>query len=159
MWSLDGFDDELLEERDIPLGMIEEGGALLLVSETLRELGVAEGDLVGVRLTPRDWLSSGSPSLPATCYTAGAQLAATLGADEPDDVGAAVWTACVENPGLFTEPLPPLSDIVDAPASPAASWLAPSGFDFARWRFDLRCDATRPSDMTSTPTMRPRCRR
>ena len=50
---LAGFDDELLEQRGIPPEVVDPLGALLLVPGTLGALGVAEGDLVGVRLTAR----------------------------------------------------------------------------------------------------------
>ena len=48
---LAGFDDELLEQRGIPAGVIDPAGALLLAPGTLQAAGAAEGDLVGVRLT------------------------------------------------------------------------------------------------------------
>ena len=48
---LAGYDDELLDERDIPAEAIDPAGALLLEPGTLAGLGVAEGDTVGLRLT------------------------------------------------------------------------------------------------------------
>ena len=50
---LAGFDDELLEQRGIPAEVVDPNGALLLMPGTLGTLGVAEGDLVGVRLAAR----------------------------------------------------------------------------------------------------------
>jgi tetratricopeptide (TPR) repeat protein len=74
-------------------------------------------------------------------HTAGLCLAATLDADEPTYVGAAVWTACVADAALFTEPLPPLSEIVDDHGlARRGESIAPSGFDFGRWQFERRCE-------------------
>ena len=48
---------------------------------------------------------------------------------------------CVTDPALFTDPLPPLSEIVeDHGLARSGDWLAPSGFDFGRWRFERRCE-------------------
>ena len=72
----------------------------------------------------------------------GRPLAATLDADEPVYFDAAVWTACVEDPAVFTEPLPPLCEIADDYGlAHRGEWLAPSGFDFDRWRFERGCAA------------------
>ncbi len=65
-----------------------------------------------------------------------------LDADEPVYFDAAVWTACVEDPAVFTEPLPPLCEIVDDYGlAHRGEWLAPHGFDFDRWHFERGCAA------------------
>ena len=142
---LAGFDDELLERRGIPAEVVDPLGALLLEPGTLGALGVAEGDLVGVRLTAWGLVVervSALPHFPGVCAVVGARLAATLDADEPVYFDAAVWTACVEDPAVFTEPLPPLCEIVDDYGlARSGEWLAPGGFDFARWRFERGCAA------------------
>ena len=138
---LAGFDDELLEQRGIPAGVVDPNGALLLMPGTLGTLGVAEGDLVGVRLAARGLVVERvtAPSLGANAAV-GTRLAATLDADEPVYFGAAVWTACVEDPAVFTEPLPPLCEIVDGYGlAHRGEWLAPDGFDFDRWHFERGC--------------------
>ena len=136
---LAGYDDELLEERGIPAEAIDPAGALLLMPGTLAELGVAEGDTVGLRLTTEGLVLDRVDVI--TQHTAGERLAATLDADEPTYVDAAVWTACVADPALFTDPLPPLSEIVeDYGLAHRGEWLAPSGFDFDRWQFERRCE-------------------
>ena len=72
----------------------------------------------------------------------GARLAAMLDADEPVYFDAAVWTACVEDSAVFTEPLPPLCEIVDDYGlAHRGEWLAPDGFDFDRWHFERGCAA------------------
>ena len=43
---------------------------------------------------------------------------------------------------MFTEPLPPLCEIVDDYGlAHHGEWLAPNGFDFPRWRFERECEA------------------
>ena len=108
---LAGFDDELLEQRGIPAEVVDPLGALLLVPGTLGAMGVAEGDLVGVRLTAQGLVVERVTTLAHSAV--GTRLAAALDADEPVYFGAAVWMACVEDPAVFTEPLPPLCEIVD----------------------------------------------
>ncbi|MGB9223948.1 tetratricopeptide repeat protein, partial [Mycobacterium sp.] len=140
---LPGFDDELVEQWGIPDEVVDPLGALFLMPGMLGTLGVAEGDLVGVRLTAQGLVVERvtAPSLGG--YAAvGARLAATLDDDEPVYFDAAVWTACVEDPAVFTEPLPPLCEIVDDYGlAHRGEWLAPDGFDFDHWHFERGCAA------------------
>jgi hypothetical protein len=134
-----GYDDELLDERGIPDEEVDEAGALLLAPGTLAGLGVAEGDMVGVRLTT-DGLAVERVDAVAE-HTAGERLAATLDADEPTFFDAAVWTACVADPALFTDPLPPLNEIAEGYGlTHRGEWLAPSGFDLNSWQLERRCE-------------------
>lgn len=133
-----GYDDDLLDERDIPVEEIDPA-ALLLNPGTLAGLGVGDGDTVGLRLTTEGLVLERVDV--NTQHTAGVRLAATLDADEPTYVEAAVWTACVADPALFTDPLPPLSEIVDDHGlTRRGDWVAPCGFDFDRWQFERRCE-------------------
>lgn len=135
---LEEFDDDLLEQRGIPPEVVDPLGALLLLPGTLAALDVAEGDLIGVRLTEQGLAVERVPSLAQT--TVGVRLAATLDADEPAYFDAAVWTACVEDPAAFTEPLPPLTEIVNEYGlARRGEWLAPEGFDFDHWEFERGC--------------------
>lgn len=130
------YDDELLEERGIPDEAVAEGGALLLAAGTLTGLGVAEGDLVGVRLTEQG-LAVERVSEVADAEV-GQRLAAMLD-EEPAHIDAAVWTACLDDPALFTEPLAPLSEIIDDHGLVrSVDLFAPAGFDFDAWRLELR---------------------
>jgi SEC-C motif len=142
---LAGFDEELLEQRGIPPEVVDPLGALLLAPGTLVALGVDKGDLVGVRLTAQGLVVeqvTGPPRSPGVGAAVGARLAAMLDADEPVYFDAAVWTACVEDPAVFTEPLPPLCEIVDDYGlAHRGEWLAPNGFDFDSWRFERGCAA------------------
>jgi hypothetical protein len=136
---LAGYDDELLDDRNIPSQAIDPAGALLLKPGTLAALGVGDGDTVGVRLTTDGLVLERVDVI--TQHAAGERLAATLDADEPTYADAAVWTVCVADPALFTDPLPPLSEIVeDYGLVRSGEWIAPSGFDFGRWRFERRCE-------------------
>ena len=137
---LAAFDDEPLEQRGIPLEAVDPLGTLLLAPGTLEALGVAEGDLVGVRLTERGLVVERVTAVADS--EVGARLAATLDEDEPVYFDAAVWTVCVEDPAVFTDPLPPLSEIADDYGLVRhGEWLAPDGFDFTRWQFERGCDA------------------
>ncbi len=137
---LAGLDDELLEQRDIPAEVVDPDGALLLEPGTLAALGASEGDLVGVRLTA-DGLAVeliGTPT-PGDAGV-GARLADLLDADEPTFFDQAVWTACVDDPAVFTKPLAPLCEIADNYGlAHQGEWLAPAGFDFDEWRLDRGC--------------------
>jgi hypothetical protein len=138
---LAGFDEELLEQRGIPPGVVDSNGALLLAPGTLAALGAAEGDLVGMRLTEQGLVVEPvtAPSLGAHAAVA-ARLAAMLAPDEPTPFDTAVWTACVEDPAAFTKPLPPLGEIVDDYGlARSGERLAVAGFDFDGWRFELGC--------------------
>jgi tetratricopeptide (TPR) repeat protein len=136
---LAGYDDDLLEERGIPAEVTDWAPALLLGPGTLAALGVGDGDTVGLRLTA-DGIVLERVDVIAQ-HTAGVRLAATLETDEPTYVDAAVWTACVADAALFTDPLPPLSEIVDRHGlARRGEWIAPSGFDFSRWQFERRCE-------------------
>ena len=133
-----GYDDELLENRDIPVEAIDPV-ALLLDPGTLAALGVGDGDTVGLRLTAAGIVLERVGVIAQ--HTAGERLATTLNADEPTYFNAAVWAACVADPALFTDPLPPLSEIVDDHGmARSGEWLAPSGFDFNAWQFERRCE-------------------
>ncbi|MDI3315413.1 MAG: SEC-C domain-containing protein [Mycobacterium sp.] len=156
---LGGFDAELLERRGVPAEVVGLNGALLLAPGTLAALGAVEGDLVGVRPTDLG-LSIDRVTATAQTPTLGARLGAICAAEEPVHFDAAVWTACAEDPAVFTEPLAPLSELVDEHGlAHYGEWLAPGGFDFARWRFERGCatlaerHALRPDDAFALYTL------
>ena len=108
---LAGYDDELLDVRGIPAEAIDSAGPLLLKPGALAALDVGDGDTVGLRLTPEGIVLERVDVIAQ--HTAGEGLAATLGADEPTLFAAAAWAACVADPAVFTDPLPPLTEIVE----------------------------------------------
>ncbi|PRC47133.1 hypothetical protein C6A85_86535, partial [Mycobacterium sp. ITM-2017-0098] len=137
--ALPAFDEDVLDQRGVPLDMVDDGGALVLPPGTLRDLDVADGDLVGLRLAPEGLTLSKVTAAPSP--SVGAALAATLSTDEPTPFDSAVWTACVADPTLFIEPVPPLSEIADDHnLVRRLDLLAPADFDYDRWRFDLDCE-------------------
>ncbi|MGO9509439.1 MAG: SEC-C metal-binding domain-containing protein, partial [Mycobacterium sp.] len=136
--AMNDYDDELLEQRGIPPELADPAGALLLAPGTLAALGVAEGDLVGVRLDTRGLVVERVTAVADS--ELGARLAAMLDPDKPVSCDGAVRTACIEDPAVFTEPLAPLREIIDdCGFALDGDWLAPGGFDFDRWRFVLGC--------------------
>jgi hypothetical protein len=153
-----GYDDELIDERGIPPEAIDPVAVLLLAPDTLAKLGVADGDTIGLRLTAEGLVLERIDVIAEN--TAGARLAATLDADEPTYVDAAVWTACIADAALFTGPLPPLSEIVDDHGlARRGDSIAPSGFDFGRWQFERRCEllASGTASTLTTHWCSPRC--
>ena len=100
---------------------------------------MGDGDTVGLRLT-NDGLVLERVDV-ITQHTAGVALAATLDSDDPTFLDAAAWTVCVADAELFTDPLPPLSEILDEYGLVRrGERLAPHGFDYDRWRFERRCE-------------------
>lgn len=138
---LAGLDVELFESRGIPSDVVDPLGALVLPPGTFGALGAADGDIVGVRLSPQGLtVERVDASSLGDGDALGARLGAMIESDEPVYFDAAVWSACVEDPALFTSPLPPLSEIVaDHGLVHYDDMLGPNGFDPAVWRFDLQC--------------------
>jgi hypothetical protein len=137
--ALPMFDLELLDERRIPLHLVDPSGALLLAPGTLAGMGLADRDLVGVRLTTEGLVVE--PVTAIADAAVGARFAALLDADSPVFFDAVVWTACAEDPALFAQPLAPLSELVEDAGLPHDDeWLAPAGFDFDVWHFNRGCE-------------------
>ncbi len=137
--ALPAFDEDVLDERGVPPDMVDDGGALILPPGTLSDLDVAAGELVGLRLTPAGLTLTRVTA--ETSPSVGAALAATLDPEEPVAFDSAVWSACVADTALFTEPVEPLSEIADAHnLVRRLDVLAPAEFDYDRWRFDIDCE-------------------
>lgn len=139
---LAGYDADTLTERGIPLDLVGEDGVLLLPPGYLREQGCREGDLIA--------LGVGWEGLRCEVVTAPAgpvaaleqRLEAVLAQDPnpPVSLDTAIQTACADDPSLFTEPLPPLVEMLDAGGFPHdGDWLGPRGFDFPQWWMRQRC--------------------
>lgn len=147
---LDEFDYELLQHRGVPPELVDPLGALLLAPGTLSGLGAADGDLVGIRLSDSGLVLERVAAV-ESATDVGEQLAAVLDSDEPLFLDAAVWTVCVDDSAAFTEPLPPLREIIeDRGLVLHDDWLATPGFDFERWHFERDCERlTRRYDIDS----------
>jgi hypothetical protein len=112
--------------------------ALMLPPGTLRGLGVAVGDLVGVRATEQrlvvEKVDAVAPS------SAGALLAEVLEPNDPRELESVTWAVCSQDPTLFTTPAAPLSEIIDEQGLARDEHLvASAGFDFIAWNFDAEC--------------------
>lgn len=135
-----GYDDDLLAERGIPEDAVDAEVTLLLPAGTLSALAVAEGDLVGLRLT-----DAGLAVERVTDVESGAdigdRLLAVMSSDEPTNVASAVWTMCVDDPAAFTRPVAPLNEIIaDRGLVQSAGSVAPAGFDVDQWRVRIDCE-------------------
>ena len=133
---VDGFDDDVLDERGVPIAVVGEGSALLLSVGTLSALEVIVGDLIGIRLTDSGLVIERVQEVDSSADV-GSMLTAALPPDEPAFVDSAVWGVCVDAPLLFTEPLPPMSDVIaECGLEHDRDFIAPSGFDIERWRVE-----------------------
>lgn len=131
-------DDRLLDQLDIPADVVEGGGVLALAAGTFEALGVDDGDVIGLRLS--DVGLAVERVTTAIKTTVGAQLTALLGR-QPERIDALVWTACVADPTLFTDPGGPLSELVaERGLTRHGVWLAPPEFNFSRWAFQRDCE-------------------
>ncbi|MGH3984539.1 MAG: hypothetical protein ACRDST_18090, partial [Pseudonocardiaceae bacterium] len=142
------FDADTLTGRGIPLDVVGAHGALLLPPGYLQGKGLSEGDVIALGLTVDGLLLEPIPEPVVTSETVaglGQRLSAVLleaESDEPMLLDVAVWTACADDPTLFTEPLSPLGTALDACGlAHDGEWLAMRGFDFRRWRVEKRCAA------------------
>ena len=100
---------------------------------------MGDGDTVGVRLST-DGLVLERVDV-TTQHTAGERLAATLDADEPTYVDAAVWSRVRHGPRTVHRSAAAAErDRRGYGLAHRGEWLAPSGFDFGRWQFERRCE-------------------
>jgi len=134
-------DGEVLTERGVPTSAIEGDGALLFEPGRFAGLGVAAGDLVGLRVTAGGFELSAVETL----STSDVAAALTAGFDERDDqpemLDVAIWTLCADDQGLFREPLAPLSELLDAGGLvQEGDYIARPGFDFVAWRMERRIE-------------------
>jgi tetratricopeptide (TPR) repeat protein len=138
------FDADTVAGRGIPPGVIDDLGALVLPAGYLRGRGLDEGDVIALRIT-RDGLRlevvEDREVPPEQLARLERRLGAVLetDADEPVPLGVAVLTACADDPALFTEPMPPLGEALDACGLVHdGGWLAAPGFDLRRWQAGRR---------------------
>lgn len=133
------FDNDILDERGIPPDMIGDHGGLLLPPGYLSAIGAAEGDVIGLRLTAAGLILEPRPEQeppPEPVRRLNERLGTVLGSqpNTPMPLDVAIWTACAADLALLTEPLPPLSTVLDTcNLSRDGGWLAVTGFDYPRW--------------------------
>ena len=130
--SLDG---DVLAARGVPTAAVDSDAALLLPPGRFAEMGVAAGDLVGLRVSA-DGFELTAVTQPAPCDV-GAALAAVVDErpDRPEMLDVAVWTVCASDDSMFREATAPLPELLLAGGLVCeGDWVARSGFDFAAWR-------------------------
>jgi tetratricopeptide (TPR) repeat protein len=138
------FDTDLMAERGIPTDVVGDLGALLLSPGYLGGKGLAEGDVIALGITGDGLVLEVVPNqvaMPERLTDAGDRLSAVLdaGTGGPMSLATVVWTACADDPALFSEPLPPLGEVLDGCGlAYDGELLAPPGFNFQRWRADGR---------------------
>ncbi len=132
-----GFDDDVLAERDVPADAMSSEEGWLLDRELLERMGFTAGDLVGVTVRP-DGFEVTAVGAVEPAPDVSARLATTLAAlgdGEPAELNDVVWLLCADDPALFTNPLPPLTELLSrADLVVDGDWLGPPGFDFRAWR-------------------------
>ncbi len=117
LWLLLPHDAQALVERGAPVDGF--GDAVLALPEgTIEQLGVAAGDLVGVRVTGEGLVLDAVGAEPGNRMLD--EFARRLGrvlehADgQPVEIDQAIWECCADDPGLFTQPAPPLGEVLQA---------------------------------------------
>ena len=128
-------DGDVFAARGVPMTAVDNEGALLLPPGHFAVLGVAAGDLVGLRVTTNGF-ELAKVGKTVSCNI-GTKLASLLDErpDRPEMLDAAVWTVCADDDSAFREPTEPLGDLLAASGLACeGDWIACDGFDFAAWR-------------------------
>ena len=128
-------DGDVLAARGVPETAVDGDGVLLLQPGRFTALGVAAGDLVGLRVTAHGFELAAVQEL--TPCDIGAALAALLEQrpDRPEMLDVAVCEWEPSDDGVFREPAAPLGELLSASGLTCdGDWVARSGFDFDAWR-------------------------
>jgi hypothetical protein len=134
------FDAEILDDRDVALDDLAGDAYLLLPPGYLRERLIHPDDVIGLQVAADGVTLGVVPERAATAEFTRA-ISTLLEKNEPALLDSTIWTACSYHADLFRDPLPPLD--VMLPASGLVrqvDYVARDGFDFDRWRTDLRRD-------------------
>ena len=134
-------------EHDLPEGLDPHGSVVLPVG-TLAVLGVAAGDLVGLRST------LAGLELARVEAVSDDEVIADLGrravgllqerSDEPELIPHLVWTLIADLPRAFVDPLPPLGELLRGWELPVeGDRVGRPGFDLTGWRMRLRLGSLR----------------
>jgi hypothetical protein len=116
-------DGDILAARGVPETAIDGDGVLLLQPGRFATLGVAAGDLVGLRVTAHGF-ELAAVQEPTPCDI-GAALAALLAErpDRPEMLDVAIWTVCAGDDSVFREPAAPLGEVLRRAGWPGGDWL------------------------------------
>lgn len=101
--------------------------------------GYAPGDLVGLSLGVGGLHLAGVDTAMNVPNGMPERVAAAMDAgDEPVMLDSLLWRLCLDDPGLFGEPLPPVGDLLVAwGLEQFAGFVAPAGFDFVEWGAEI----------------------
>lgn len=136
---LGALDSEVLAERGISAGVLDDDGGLLLPAGYLSAKGVAGGEVIGIGLGTdglcvRAGIDLDDRAEELAGLRRGLRAALVERVGEPVELDTAVWTACAQVPELFCTALPPLAEaLAGCGLSWQGEWLAGAGFDFDRW--------------------------
>lgn len=136
------FDPDLMDERGVPTSLVAAAEVWLLPPGHLAGLGVAAGDVVGVRITDAGFEIIAVEHVHKS--TAAAAIAARLGErpDDPEKIATSVWMLRHTHPDAFREPLAPLGELLTTIGLVVEDqWVAPAGFSFDLWRASSRVGA------------------
>lgn len=110
--ALADYDDDILEEHGVPTDVVADL-VWLFPHDTFAAF--TAGDLVGVTIRPDGFeLKAAAPTPPPDDLAE--RLTAAIAEDADDElafVDSVMWALCADDPDLFTEPLPPLSELLD----------------------------------------------
>jgi tetratricopeptide (TPR) repeat protein len=128
--------------RPVPEEVRHPNGSLLLPVGALAEAGAGVGDLVGLRFTAAGLelcrLAAADLVDPRPVQEA---LGRVLSPDRPTEIGPALLSVCVDVPEAFRLPVAPLTELIAAAGlNHVGDFLAPPGFDIARYQVKLRRD-------------------
>lgn len=110
--ALADYDDEVLEEHGVPADAAED---LVWLFPRDTFAAFVAGDLVGVTVRPEGFeLTAAIPTPPPDDLAE--RLTAAIAEEADDEVAfldSVMWALCADDPGLFTTPLLPLSELLD----------------------------------------------
>ncbi len=128
-------DADILARRGVPDGVVSLDGAWLFEPGRFADLGLAAGDLVGLRVTS-DGLELG-PAGDAPTSGIATEIDALLeqAPSETVNLGNAIWTLCTSDDDLFRTPALPLGEqLATAGLVHEGELVARDGFDFGARR-------------------------
>ncbi|WP_405059397.1 SEC-C domain-containing protein [Kribbella sp. NBC_01505] len=135
------FEPKKLEERGIPLEDMTDYEVVLLPAGYWSGKGVKSGDVIALRIAGDGLgleVADGLVGTKASTATAHA-LNVLLERREPEQLDAAIWLLCAEDPELFREPLLPLDELFAANGlRRLVDFYARADFDFEAWRAESR---------------------
>ena len=124
-----------LVERGVPIDDLDAEGVLLLEPGRWADLGVADGDLIALRVTDRGFDLSAVAEAPPSPMVASITAMAMAEPEQPTDLFDVVLSLCADTDELLREPSAPLGEALRAAGLVVdGDLIAAEGFDFDRAR-------------------------